>query len=102
MKHSATRMLTTHTGSLPRPADLTNLLIDAQARPGSDRAALDAAVQRAMAKDFSWKVAAAGYEQLPKDLDVMGALLAGTFATTREIARMREESDFRTLFQQGD
>jgi hypothetical protein len=50
MKQSTTRILTTHTGSLPRPQDLLNLLIEEQARPGTDRTALDAAIQRAVAE----------------------------------------------------
>ena len=48
MKRSVDRILTTHTGSLPRPADLTGMLeaLDtARARP----AAFDARVRRAVA-----------------------------------------------------
>jgi 5-methyltetrahydropteroyltriglutamate--homocysteine methyltransferase len=48
MQQSTTRMLTTHTGSLPRPHDMLNLLIDEQARRLTDRVALDAAIQRAV------------------------------------------------------
>jgi 5-methyltetrahydropteroyltriglutamate--homocysteine methyltransferase len=50
MKRSTTRILTTHTGSLPRPQDLLSLMIEEQARPGTERAALDAAVRRAVAE----------------------------------------------------
>jgi hypothetical protein len=50
MKQSTTRILTTHTGSLPRPQDLLYLLIEEQARPGTDRTALDAAIQRVDSK----------------------------------------------------
>ena len=50
MKQSTTRILTTHTGSLPRPQDLLHLLIEEQARPRTDRTALDAAIQRAVAE----------------------------------------------------
>jgi 5-methyltetrahydropteroyltriglutamate--homocysteine methyltransferase len=49
MKTSTTRILTTPVGSLPRPHDLIQLLLESQARPGADRAALDASVQRAVA-----------------------------------------------------
>src|SRR5262245_41494515 len=49
MKRSTARILTTHVGSLPRPPSLTQLLMEAQARPGAERAALDAGVQRAVA-----------------------------------------------------
>jgi 5-methyltetrahydropteroyltriglutamate--homocysteine methyltransferase len=48
MKRSTTRILTTHTGSLPRPQEVLRLLIEDQARPGTERAALDAAVRRAV------------------------------------------------------
>src|SRR5580765_4915231 len=49
MKTSTTRILTTHVGSLPRPHDLIQLLLESQARPETDRAALDASTQRAVA-----------------------------------------------------
>jgi 5-methyltetrahydropteroyltriglutamate--homocysteine methyltransferase len=48
MQHSTTRILTTHTGSLPRPRDMLELLIDEQAGRLPDRTALDAAVQHAV------------------------------------------------------
>ena len=50
MKRSADRILTTHTGSLPRPADLTALLeaLDRGAVP--DSAAFEARVRRAVAE----------------------------------------------------
>ena len=68
-----------------------------------DRMILEAGAHTTLLLDKSGEVISARGEQLPKDLDVMGALLAGTFATTREIARMREETEgpFHTLFQQG-
>jgi len=49
MKRSTERILTTHTGSLPRPADLTTMLeaLDTGAAP--DPAAFDARVRRAVA-----------------------------------------------------
>jgi 5-methyltetrahydropteroyltriglutamate--homocysteine methyltransferase len=50
MKQSTTRILTTHTGSLPRPQDLIKLLIEEQARHGTDGTALDAAIKRAVAE----------------------------------------------------
>jgi 5-methyltetrahydropteroyltriglutamate--homocysteine methyltransferase len=61
MKTSATRILTTHVGSLPRPGEVIQRLLEAQSRPGSDRAALDAAVQRAVA-DVVRKQAASGLD----------------------------------------
>lgn len=50
MTPRTTRIFTTHTGSLPRPQDMLNLLIDEQAGRLRDRSALDAAVQRAVAE----------------------------------------------------
>jgi hypothetical protein len=66
-----------------------------------DRMIMEAGASTTMLLDKSGEVISARGDQLPKDLDVMGALLAGTFATSREIARMREESEFHTLLQQG-
>ena len=61
MKTSTARILTTHVGSLPRPAELIQRLLESQARPGADRAALDAAVERAVA-DAVKKQAACGLD----------------------------------------
>jgi 5-methyltetrahydropteroyltriglutamate--homocysteine methyltransferase len=49
MQRSTNRILTTHTGSLPRPAPLVQLLIDDREKPGANRAALEAAVRDAVA-----------------------------------------------------
>jgi 5-methyltetrahydropteroyltriglutamate--homocysteine methyltransferase len=49
MQRSTTRILTTHTGSLPRPAALVQLLLEDQDKPGSNKAALEAAVRSAVA-----------------------------------------------------
>jgi 5-methyltetrahydropteroyltriglutamate--homocysteine methyltransferase len=48
MKHSTDRILTTHTGSLPRPADLVALLNAKELGEPYDRAAFAARVQRAI------------------------------------------------------
>jgi 5-methyltetrahydropteroyltriglutamate--homocysteine methyltransferase len=48
MKRSERRILTTHTGSLPRPADLMALLNAREMDEGYDRAAFDARVRRAI------------------------------------------------------
>jgi 5-methyltetrahydropteroyltriglutamate--homocysteine methyltransferase len=50
MKRSTERILTTHTGSLPRPADLVELLRKAEAGERGDRAAFDARVRAAVAE----------------------------------------------------
>jgi hypothetical protein len=66
-----------------------------------DRMIMEAGATSTLLLDKSGEVISARGDQLPRDLDVMGALLAGTFATSREIARMRQEKDFHTLYQQG-
>ncbi len=48
MQRSTNRILTTHTGSLPRPAALVQLLLDDREKPGASRAALEAAVRDAV------------------------------------------------------
>ena len=48
MKHSSSRILTTHTGSLPRPADLVGLLNDKELGSPYDKAALSQRVKRAI------------------------------------------------------
>jgi 5-methyltetrahydropteroyltriglutamate--homocysteine methyltransferase len=50
MKQSKTRILTTHTGSLPRPHHPLSLMLDEQAGHGTGRTALDAAITRAVAE----------------------------------------------------
>ena len=66
-----------------------------------DRMIVEAGASTTLLLDRSGEVISARGEQLPRDLDVMGALLAGSFATSREIARMREDANFQTLYQQG-
>jgi 5-methyltetrahydropteroyltriglutamate--homocysteine methyltransferase len=44
MLRSGEKILTTHTGSLPRPPKVVELLLAEKAKPGESRAALDAAV----------------------------------------------------------
>src|SRR5262245_34758740 len=48
MRRSGKIILTTHTGSLPRPPKVVELLLAEKARPGSQHAALDAAVDEAV------------------------------------------------------
>jgi 5-methyltetrahydropteroyltriglutamate--homocysteine methyltransferase len=59
MRRSTTRILTTHTGSLPRPAKVVEQLL--AEKKGGDRAALDAAVRDAVA-DVIAKQKAAGID----------------------------------------
>jgi 5-methyltetrahydropteroyltriglutamate--homocysteine methyltransferase len=48
MRRSADRILTTHTGSLPRPADLDQLLAERDSGKDVDQAAFDARVRQAV------------------------------------------------------
>ncbi len=48
MKRSTDRILTTHTGSLPRTAKVVELLLAEQQKPGARRAELQAAVREAV------------------------------------------------------
>ncbi len=57
MQRSATRILTTHTGSLPRPPRLVELLLAEAKSPGANRAALDVAVNDAVADVVAKQVA---------------------------------------------
>jgi 5-methyltetrahydropteroyltriglutamate--homocysteine methyltransferase len=50
MKRSEGRILTTHTGSLPRPPDLVALLNNKELGEAYDRAAFDARIERAIAE----------------------------------------------------
>ena len=50
MKQSTTRILTTHTGSLPRPQHLLRLLLEEQAGQATERTTLDTAIQHAVAE----------------------------------------------------
>ncbi len=57
MKRSTERILTTHTGSLPRTAKVVELLLAEQKRPGARRAELQAAVREAVATVVQKQVA---------------------------------------------
>ncbi|MFQ6028887.1 MAG: cobalamin-independent methionine synthase II family protein [Dehalococcoidia bacterium] len=50
MKRSSTRILTTHTGSLPRPGDMLDLLVEQQAGSLSDEVTLGSSVRSAVAE----------------------------------------------------
>ena len=50
MQRSTDRILTTHTGSLPRPADLVELLNEKEAGKSYDKAAFDERIRRAIAE----------------------------------------------------
>ncbi len=55
-----------------------------------------------MLLDHSGQVILARNRRGGPDETVVGALLAATFASSRELAKVLREHDFRTLIQQGD
>lgn len=55
----------------------------------------------AMVLDRAGQIIAAEGEAYRKEGILLGALLAGTFASSREVARLLKEKDFRVLFQEG-
>src|ERR1700757_2766023 len=57
MKRSTARILTTHTGSLPRPPQVVELMLHEQKNPGAKAAELKAAVGRAVADVVAKQVA---------------------------------------------
>ena len=57
MRRSTERILTTHTGSLPRPPQLVELMLAEKEHPGAHTAALDAAVRDAIAAVVEKQVA---------------------------------------------
>ena len=58
MRRSRDRILTTHTGSLPRPADLDQLIADREAGADVDQAAFDKRVEEAVAEVVASQLAA--------------------------------------------
>ncbi len=66
-----------------------------------DRMLIESGANSTLLLDKSGEVIAARGERLPRDLQVLGALLASTFATSREVARIMNDTGFRTLVQQG-
>lgn len=51
--------------------------------------------------DKSGQVIASQGDGDRQDITALGALIAGTFASSREVAKLLREKDFRVLFQQG-
>lgn len=66
-----------------------------------DRLLHEAGAVTGLLLDKSGEVIAMRGEPPSQDVTNLGALLAGTFATSREIARQLQETHFRSLFQQG-
>jgi len=51
--------------------------------------------------DKSGQVIASQGDANRQDITALGALIAGTFASSREVAKLLREKDFRNMFQQG-
>ncbi|WP_299450670.1 roadblock/LC7 domain-containing protein [uncultured Pigmentiphaga sp.] len=51
--------------------------------------------------DKSGQVIASQGDANRQDITALGALIAGTFASSREVAKLLREKDFRQLFTQG-
>src|SRR6476660_1982999 len=55
----------------------------------------------AMLLDKSGQVVAVQGNGIRRDATTLGALLAGVFSSSREVAKLLNEKDFRNIFQQG-
>jgi predicted regulator of Ras-like GTPase activity (Roadblock/LC7/MglB family) len=55
----------------------------------------------AMLIDKSGQVVAVQGSEMRRNATTLGALLAGVFSSSREVARLLNEKDFRNIFQQG-
>jgi len=51
--------------------------------------------------DKSGQVIASQGDANRQDITALGALIAGTFASSREVAKLLREKDFRSMFTQG-
>lgn len=89
--------------STPRPNG--SLIVseddDNRIRRQLERVLTEAGANLSLLLDKSGEVIAARGARMPGDIEVLGALLAGTFATSREVARIMGDSAFYSLFQQG-
>ena len=104
MRRSRDRMLTTHTGSLPRPADLDQLIADKETGKEVDAAAFDKRVAEAVAEVVATQLAAgvsvvsdgemgkAGYSTYVKDR------LTGFGGTGRPLA-LTEMIEYPEVFE---
>lgn len=61
----------------------------------------DTAGNHALLLDKSGQVVASYGDSSRQDLTALGALIAGVFASSREVAKLLREKDFRNLFHQG-
>lgn len=65
------------------------------------RLALDTGASYTILLDKSGQLIAAQGQQGQRDLIALGALMAGAFSSSRQVAEILGESDFRTILQQG-
>jgi predicted regulator of Ras-like GTPase activity (Roadblock/LC7/MglB family) len=61
----------------------------------------DTGGNHALLLDKSGQVIASHGDGSRQDMTAMGALIAGVFASSREVAKLLREKDFRNLFHQG-
>ena len=61
----------------------------------------DTGGNHALLLDKSGQVIASHGDTSRQDMTAMGALIAGVFASSREVAKLLREKDFRNLFHQG-
>ncbi|MEM8530805.1 MAG: roadblock/LC7 domain-containing protein [Chloroflexota bacterium] len=61
----------------------------------------DTGGNHALLLDKSGQVVASHGDGSRQDITALGALIAGVFASSREVAKLLREKDFRNLFHQG-
>ncbi len=84
---------------------LTNLIISDRELTAISTVLLklmnDTNATSAMLIDKSGQVVAVQGSEMRRNATTLGALLAGVFSSSREVARLLNEKDFRSIFQQG-
>ena len=70
-------------------------------RPSSGRLALDTSASYTILIDKSGQLVATHGEAGQRDLVALGALMAGAFSSSRQVAEILGERDFRSILQQG-
>ncbi len=84
---------------------LTNLIISDRELAAISTVLLklmnDTNATSAMLIDKSGQVVAVQGSEMRRNATTLGALLAGVFSSSREVARLLNEKDFRSIFQQG-
>lgn len=93
--------------SSPAPFEptLTNMMIDEEASVEIDRLlsqlVKDCRATTGMVVDRAGQVITSRGDTYQNELMLLGALIAGTYASTREMARILHEENFRMLLQEG-